>query len=113
MSDVYVGTDEKIHVVKGGADTVLNFNNVKFESYGTISLSGAVNGAPKTVSKTLKANGKIIAVTMNVRGSYNGSTSSNYGVSATIQNNGKSVQFKLETDGGTAYANVNGTLVYI
>lgn len=27
VSNVYVGTDEKIHVVKGGADTVLNFSS--------------------------------------------------------------------------------------
>ena len=38
VSDVYVGTDEKIHIIKGGADSVLPFNkahNIQIISEGT------------------------------------------------------------------------------
>lgn len=37
MSDIYVGTDGKLHKTKGGADTVLNFKNFQF---GSVTVSG-------------------------------------------------------------------------
>ncbi len=37
MSDVYVGDDGKLHKIKGGADTVLNFSQLSEESLVFIS----------------------------------------------------------------------------
>lgn len=53
VSDIYVGSDGKLHKTKGGADTVLNFSSEPLETYISNSAYGSVACLIKNNGDTL------------------------------------------------------------
>lgn len=61
VSNVYVGTDGKLRVTKGGADTVLNFSRKPLEIYAVNTIYGACGMVLKSDGSTINSQGTVFS----------------------------------------------------